>query len=97
MQEKTSFRSVKLRNNGLTSFVPPCFSWEVVDPATEEVIATASELSLDRLDLDDRGNDRLMQRLYGEGVEVDAQIQPVPAVGPLAEEGRRLVVHRVGE
>jgi hypothetical protein len=51
-----------LRDNGLRCFIPPCFSWEVVE-IDSNIVKTVSEVDLSELSLDNKETKKLLESL----------------------------------
>lgn len=97
MVENTSgreFSSVMVRNNGLTSFVPPCFSWELIDKDSGKILATASDIVVSNAGLKEFDREQALRKLYEGGV-VDGHLEPLPAHEASGAEGVLLVVSRI--
>jgi hypothetical protein len=86
---------VVVKNNGLTSFVPPCFAWDIIEDKGERKIATASELDLSELKLAPADEQDLRDSLYRGELRVKGRLEKVGVAMPSGEEGLSFVVEEV--
>jgi hypothetical protein len=90
-------RLYRVRDNGLRCFVPPCFSWDVIDIESNES-STASDLDLSPLGVEGEEARQLHAALVEGEHRVRGHLQPyiVAGGGAIPEsEGMRLVVTEV--
>jgi hypothetical protein len=83
-----------IQYNGMTSFVPPTFCWDIIDESGNE--QTVSDLDFSALSTDPGEREQLRQRALTAGLVAHGTVTEYPRpdgkAGPL---GRRLVVARV--
>lgn len=82
-----------LQNNGLTSFIAPCFSWELLDPSRRAIIATASELDLSAIEAPNK--EHLLELLWNGKLLVRGNISEVALPPPANRGGRRFVITEI--
>jgi hypothetical protein len=94
-----SDQSYLLRDNGLRCFVPPCFSWDVVE-LTTGTLTTASDVELDAVVGEGAEGEQLQQRLAEGPHHVKGHFVPYQVGGsgaiPAAEGVRFVVTQMIG-
>jgi hypothetical protein len=87
----------RVRDNGLRCFVPPCFSWDVVEVASGS-LTTASDIDLTPLHLDDEERAKTMQLLTDGRLHVQGYLSryQTAATGAIpASEGAAFVITQI--
>jgi hypothetical protein len=83
----------RVRHNGLTCFIPPCFCWDLFD-FEWRFQETISDIDLSQLQLEEMKKDEIIQMLAKGELIVEGTInhQPVP---PKNLEGKILVIQNI--
>jgi len=84
-----------LRDNGIRCFVPPCFSWDVIDPRSMTTIAVASEVDYQQLKLSEQDlADTLAALARGELI-LRGYLSYLPSTEPTGERGIRFTIIQI--
>ena len=84
-------RVFSVRDNGLRCFVPPCFSWNLVDIETGEVF-TVSELNFEKLTTNNSEVEEIASNLSSGRFNARGHMEAYTVSKPEQCKGRRLVV-----
>lgn len=57
-----------IKDNGLRCFMPPCFSWDIID-LNGELVGTVSDIDLSRVSIE-IDKSRVQKKLYSLGLKV---------------------------
>ena len=88
-------RTLLVRNNGLTSLIPPCFSWDVIDPETGAKITAASEIDLSALSLPIAEENKFRYAMMREEHRIVGSTHETAPLSPSGHKAVVLVVQRV--
>ena len=86
-----------LKNNGLKSFIPPCFSWELYSEDGLCLIETVSELDLSLLNLNNKEELELYQQMYKGNLLVKGYTNKIGIYTPSQAEGIRFTIEEILE
>jgi hypothetical protein len=84
-----------LRDNGIRSFVPPSFSWDVIDPRSMKTIAVASELDYEHLGLSGQALSEIVASVERGELVVRGDLSYLPATEPTGERGVRFTITQI--
>lgn len=83
-----------IKDNGLRSFVPPCFCWDITNIASGEV-TTASEVDLTQLELCQEEQFHLLRELDTEKKVAIGRFKTIQSTTPISRNRIMFVVEGV--
>jgi hypothetical protein len=86
---------VVLKNNGITCFIPPCFSWDVFLEDIKTKITTVSEIDSSNLNPPPGTAQQLRDQLYKGELRVKGHIERLKPEEPTQKEGTRFVIDEI--
>jgi len=79
----------------MTSFAPPCFSWELYSEDGQVLIETASDIDLSLLRLSEKEEQELRERIYMKPLRVRGITSSYIIASPSNTKGIRFTAHEV--